>query len=233
MPKNKYKHLFFDLDRTLWDFDTNSNETFCEIHTRYNLAERGIKTTHDFLKVYTEINLRLWDYYRKGQIMKEVLNVERFALTLDNFGIVDKALSLNMAHDYLEISPTKKHLFPDTIPVLEYLSNKYSLHIITNGFQEVQYKKLINSALTPYFTCVITSEDAGYKKPDVNIFKYAFNLAGAEPLESLMIGDDQEVDIAGARGAGMDQVLVDYKGDALNPDTTFHITSLIELYNLL
>lgn len=229
----KYKHLFFDLDRTLWDFETNATETFTEIHTKYTLAQKGITTLDDFMDVYERINLKLWDDYRKGQIKKEVLNVQRFALTLDNFGIDDELLSQNIAKDYIELSPTKKNLFPYTISILEYLFTRYKLHIITNGFEEVQHKKLNNSNLSKYFTHVITSEDAGYKKPDINIFKYAFDITGASPEESLMIGDDIEVDIEGAKLAGMDQVLVDYKNEASNGVATFHITSLAELYELL
>lgn len=233
MTALKYKHLFFDLDRTLWDFETNATETFTEIHNKYTLAQKGITTLDDFMEVYEKINLKLWDDYRKGQIKKEVLNVKRFALTLDNFGIDDESLSKNIARDYIELSPTKRNLFPFTIPILEYLFTKYQMHIITNGFEEVQHKKLSNSNLSKYFTHVITSEDAGYKKPDINIFKYAYKITGALPEESLMIGDDEEVDIEGARIAGMDQVLVDYKGEVLNSLATYHITSLAELYEIL
>jgi putative hydrolase of the HAD superfamily len=233
MTPSKYKHLFFDLDRTLWDFETNATETFTEIHGKYTLAQKGITTLDEFMEVYEKINLKLWDDYRKGQIKKEVLNVKRFALTLDNFGIEDDSLSESIARDYVELSPTKKNLFPYTISILEYLHTKYSLHIITNGFEEVQHKKVKNSNLEKYFTHVITSEDAGYKKPDINIFQYAFDISGAKPEESLMIGDDIEVDIEGARIAGMDQVLVDYKNEFIGSNATYRITSLAELYEIL
>lgn len=228
-----YKHLFFDLDRTLWDFEKNANETFNDIYNKYQLTDRGVTTFNDFMEVYHGINNTLWDYYRKGQIEKEVLNVQRFALTLDSFGIDDIPLSHHIAHDYIELSPTKKHLFPGTVPVLEYLSGKYTLHLITNGFEEVQYKKLINSNLRHFFTHVITSEEAGYKKPDPNIFLYALNVAGTVAAESLMIGDDQEVDIDGARQAGMDQVLVDYDDKYVGSSATFRITSLPALLQIL
>ncbi len=233
MKSKNYKHIFFDLDRTLWDFDRNANETFTDIHEKYFLKERGIEDFHDFLNVYHKINLDLWDQYRKGQIKKEELNVSRFSLTLDSFGIVDNELSKSIASDYIKISPTKKHLYPGTYQLLDYLKGKYTLHIITNGFEEVQYRKLKHSELEKYFTQIITSEDAGYKKPDINIFKYAFSQANALPSESLMIGDDIDVDIIGARDAGMDQVLVDFESIQSESIATYYVNSLFELKLLL
>jgi len=210
-PRNNYTDLFFDLDRTLWDFDRNSQETFLDIHNKYNLPGRGITDFDEFMTRYHKINSELWDYYRKGQIEKEVLNVSRFSLTLSSYGIKDKLLSEGLAKDYVEISPTKNHLYPDAHSVLEYLSAKYVLHIITNGFEEIQLRKLKNAGLEKFFSNVITSEDAGYKKPDINIFRYALAVSKVNPEQSLMIGDDIEVDIIGARDAGIDQVLVDYE----------------------
>lgn len=233
MHNKLYKHIFFDLDRTLWDFDRNAGETFNDIHDKYYLKDRGIADLDDFMSIYHKINLELWDQYRKGLIRKEELNVQRFSLTLDSFGIKDNGLSESIAKDYIEISPTKKHLYPGTYQLLEYLSSKYKLHIITNGFEEVQHRKLKHSELDQYFSCIITSEDAGYKKPHINIFKYAFSVAEALPAESLMIGDDIEVDIIGAKEAGMDQVLVDF--DRILPDSsaTYYVNSLFELKLIL
>lgn len=228
-----YQHLFFDLDRTLWDFVRNSNETFREIHQKYDLAGRGVTDFNEFMNRYHKINLELWEQYRKGSIEKEALNVQRFTLTLGSFGISEDILCSNIAKDYIQISPTKRHLFPGTRELLEYLSGKYTLHIITNGFEEVQHRKLESSGLRQYFNCVITSEDAGCKKPDVNIFRYALNKTGAQPGNSLMIGDDIEVDIVGAREAGMDQLLVDYS-KLYSPDSaTYYVNSLFELLDLL
>lgn len=232
IPKN-YKHIFFDLDRTLWDLEKNANETFTDILEKYYLKDRGISDFYDFMNVYHKINLGLWDKYRKGQISKEELNVKRFSLTLDSFGIDDNDLSKSIASDYINISPTKKHLYPGTHQLLEYLKDKYTLHIITNGFEEVQYKKLKHSDLDKYFTHIITSEDAGYKKPDINIFKYALSLANASPMESLMIGDDIDVDIIGAHDAGMDQVLVDFESVLTDSKSTYYVNSLFELKLIL
>lgn len=233
MKHRTYQHIFFDLDRTLWDFDANSNETFQDIFLKYRLTERGIQSFDDFLNTYHKHNLLLWDFYRKGEIVKEVLNIRRFSLTLHDFGIADNLLSHNIAHDYITLSPTKTNLFPQTTEVLEYLRKRYKLHIITNGFEEVQYKKLKHSGLTNYFIEIITSEDAGVKKPEFQIFDYAMKRAGALPSESLMIGDDEEVDIWGALGAGIDQVLVDYENNIKDTKATYHIKSLGELYDFL
>lgn len=228
-----YTHIFFDLDRTLWDFDRNSNETFMDIHNKYNLHDKGVTDFDDFMNRYHKINFELWEDYRKGIIAKEVLNVQRFSLTLDTYGIDDNGLSADIAKDYIEISPTKRHLFPGTHEILKYLSDKYTLHIITNGFEEVQHRKLESSGLRMFFKEVITSEDAGYKKPDVNIFRYALAVTGATAGESLMIGDDVEVDIIGAQNAGIDQLLVDYHKVLSTEAATYYVTSLQEISNLL
>lgn len=228
-----YSDLFFDLDRTLWDFDRNSNETFREIHQKYDLLKKGVTDFNEFMDRYHKINLELWEQYRKGSIEKEVLNVRRFTLTLGSFGISEDGLCRNIANDYIQISPTKRHLFPGTREILQYLAERYKLHIITNGFEEVQHRKLESSGLRQYFTCVITSEDAGCKKPDINIFRYAFRVTGADAKHSLMIGDDPEVDILGAKEAGMDQVLVDYHRILPDSVSTYYVNSMADLLLIL
>lgn len=225
----RYKHLFFDLDRTLWDFDNNSHETFNDIHTKYNLSLRGMPDIDDFIHTFQTINNNLWELYRQGSIKKEVLSVQRFELTLNSYGISDSALSYQLANDYIHISPTKKRLYPGTMDVLDYLKPKYQLHIITNGFEEVQHTKLAYSGLRPYFKTVTTSEDAGSKKPDPAIFQHALFFADALSTESLMIGDDPEVDIKGARNAGIDQMLVDFDGKYPTEKATYKVQSLRDL----
>ncbi len=233
MPSSKYNHLFFDLDRTLWDFDKNSIETFQDIHHKYELSHRGIDSFDKFLDTYHRINTQLWEVYRQGGIEKEVLSVERFSLTLNSFGIIDDVLSKHMATDYIDLSPTKKNLFPGTLEVLEYLKGKYTLHIITNGFEEVQHRKVAASGLDKFFTNTITSDEAGYKKPDCRIFKYSLDLTGADSAQSLMIGDDPEIDIQGAKAVGIDQVLVDHEGILEKGEATYYVRSLFELASLL
>lgn len=231
--RKHYRHIFFDLDNTLWDFEANSKETFHELFDRYQLTHRGIYSFEDFIEVYERHNALLWEFYRQGKIVKEVLNIRRFSMTLDEFGIHDSLLSSNMAGDYVAISPTKTRLFPDAIDLLGYLKERYTLHIITNGFEEVQHRKLLNSGLRGYFESIITSEEAGSKKPELPIFNFALSVTGAQKHESLMIGDDEEVDVLGARNADIDSVLVDYSGERQTTEATYLIFNLKDIYKIL
>jgi putative hydrolase of the HAD superfamily len=204
MTNMKYKHLFIDLDKTIWDFESNSRATFIEILEKHKLDTSIIKDVDHFLQVYWKINDMLWALYRENKIKKEVLNIKRFELTLLEFGIDDLILATHIAEDYVTLSPKKTILFPYSHEALSYLKTKYHLHIITNGFEELQHQKLDNCDLRKYFTTITTSEEAGVKKPETRIFKLALLKAGAKIEESLMIGDDLEVDVAGAKGIGMD-----------------------------
>ena len=134
----KYKHLFIDLDRTIWDFEKNAAETFQDIYNKYELKKRGVESLESFTQTYKKHNDLLWSYYRKGEIRKEVLSVLRFQLTLEDFGIDDLLLATQIGDDYISISPQKTNLFPYAHESLAYLKNKYTLHLITNGFEEVQ-----------------------------------------------------------------------------------------------
>lgn len=229
----KYKHLFWDLDRTIWDFERNFKETFKEIYDKYNLKLKGIKNFEQFVKKYREYNTFLWDLYRNGKIIKEYLSAQRFILTLRYFNINDILLANSIADDYLRLSPLKTNLFPNTIETLDYLKDRYSMHIITNGFEEVQYKKIRISGLSKYFDKIITSEEAGYNKPDKKIFVYSLKKANATAKESLMIGDDMNVDILGAKTVGMDQVYVNYEKLPFQAQVTYEINSMKELAELL
>lgn len=205
-PRN-YKHIFIDLDKTLWDFETNALDTFREIFDKHDLQSRGIADLEKFLRVYTSINDMLWGLYRQNLIKKEVLNIRRFEMTLNEFSVDDLILAIHIAEDYVNISPEKTTLFPGVHESLARLQKQFPLHIITNGFEEVQHKKLDNCDLRKYFTTITTSEGAGVKKPEKGIFIKALKEAKARPEESLMIGDDPKVDIEGARNAGMGQML--------------------------
>lgn len=233
MTKKLYQDIFFDLDHTLWDFETNSLETLIEIFEKHSLKAAGIPNVDAFIEVYHNHNHRLWRDYRMGEIEKEELRVQRFGLCLNDFGITDSVLIESIANDYVSISPTKTNLFSDVHEILTYLKSKYRLHIITNGFVEVQYTKLEHSGLRPYFTEIITSEEAGANKPDPAIFKYALKLSNATAQTSLMIGDNIEVDIEGARLAGLDQVLVDFSDEHQDSRVTYRITGLIQLAKIL
>lgn len=224
-----YKHLFFDLDRTLWDFDKNAFEAYKDIFLKHNLAEKGVSSLNDFTKSYLNHNAKLWSLYREGKIEKNNLRSLRFELTLLDFGIDDPGLAGQIGLDYITISPEKTNLFPNAIKTLDYLFGKYSLHLITNGFEEVQFRKLRICGLEKYFDKVITSEEAGSKKPDIRIFNYSLSKTGAKKEESIMIGDDPEVDIEGAKAAGIDQVFFNPDRIEHNGNATYEIFDLIEL----
>lgn len=228
-----YKHIFFDLDRTLWDFDATAQEAFEDIYTRFNLKDKGIKNVNIFKEYYNHHNEILWTQYRKGRLTKEVLRGLRFHLTLKEFDIIDDDLAQQIGAHYVKISPLIVNLFPNTYEILDYLQTKYQLHIITNGFSEVQFTKLKASDLEKYFDKVITSEKADVKKPDAKIFLYALSKADANIEESIMIGDDLEVDILGARNMGMDQVFFDPFSKSKQNGATYYINDLIELKKYL
>lgn len=230
---DKYKFIFFDLDRTLWDFDSSARMAFEEIFEKYDLKTYHIPSIEHFQHTYNRHNEKLWADYRNGLLSKEILRGLRFRLTLNEYQINDDELAENIGHDYVAISPLKVSLFPHAHDMLEYLQAKYELHLITNGFSEVQYTKLQASGMGKYFKTVTTSEAAGVKKPDEGIFSYALSKAGALVEESLMIGDDPEVDILGAKDFGMDQVLFDPHKRYHQNGSTFYINDLLELKSFL
>lgn len=233
----RYKHIFFDLDHTLWDFETNARETLLELYAQYALTEKGIGSFEAFHQVYSRHNDMLWERFRKGFITRDVLRWKRMWLTLLDFRITDRKLAEEMSISFLEILPTRTHLFPHTPETLDYLKTKnYPLHLITNGFEETQMRKLQHSGIGQYFTCIITSEAAGSLKPHRGIFDYAMSRVNTTPAESLMIGDTLEVDILGAKEAGMDQVYFNEHlpdGAALAVEPTYTIRSLRELKEIL
>ena len=229
----KYSHLFFDLDHTLWDFNANAKETLTEVFGQFDLHEKLNAPFNDFYTTYLEHNEVLWNKYHKGFITAEELKWKRMWRTLLDFKIGDEQLARNMSASFLEILPKKKLLFEYTIDILEYLSNKkYTLHLITNGFEKTQWSKLNNSNLSKYFTHVITSETSNSVKPAKEIFEYAMNKAGAISKESIMIGDNLEADIQGAINAGMDSVFVNYINATTELLPTYTITHLKQLENI-
>ena len=207
----KYKHLFFDLDHTIWDFEANSRTTLVELYEEMKLKERGVDDFALFHKNYLAHNERLWERYRKGFVKQEELRVKRMWLSLLDFNIADELLAKKMGDRFLEMLPTRTILFPYTIEILDYLTDKsYELHLITNGFEHTQHSKLKHSGLSSYFKQVITSEGSNSLKPKKEIFDFAFQKTGATPDESIMIGDTMEVDILGAMNAGIDQIHVNH-----------------------
>ncbi|MCE3279425.1 MAG: superfamily [Bacteroidetes bacterium] len=228
-----YKHIFFDLDHTLWDMNSNSYVTICELAMKYKLAERGITSIDDFFCKYKVINDQLWLDYSRDLIDRNVLRSERFKRAFSLFGIIDDQLAEEFGDDYVSHAPKKSNLMPHSIDVLDYLSSKYQLHIITNGFEEVQHVKIENSNLKKYFSNVITSDKACFKKPHKGIFEYSINLTAAEYKNSIMIGDSLEADIIGARDCGMDQVFYNPEKISHEEKVTHEISCLTELKNIL
>jgi putative hydrolase of the HAD superfamily len=228
-----YKHLFFDLDRTLWDFDAAAEVAFERIYEKYDLKRRGIPSAHEFHEVYHPLNERLWELYREDRITKDYLNRTRFVLPLEHYDIHDTALADHLSEDYVYWSPRIVRLVSGTMELLDYLKPKYHLHLITNGFQEVQDTKLSLSGMKPYFETLTVSEEVGVKKPNPEIFHYALRKANATAEESLVIGDEMAVDIDGARAAGIDQIFFNASGKEIDGERTFEVKELREIMAIL
>lgn len=203
----KYKHVFFDLDHTLWDFDTNSKETLYDLYHELELESMGIDAFDHFHHTYHHHNNIFWDRFRKGYITREELRWKRMWRTLLDYKLPNEPLARKLSERYLEILPTKKNLFADTLEILDYLKGKhYPMHLITNGFEKTQHAKINNSGIRNYFTHIITSEAAGIMKPHAAIFEYALAQAGTKAEEAIMIGDTLDADIEGGNNAGIDTV---------------------------
>ncbi len=209
MKFNNIKHVYFDLDHTLWDFDKNSSLTFDVIFKEENIEIE----IQDFLNTYIPININYWARYRNNLVSKEVLRIGRLRDSFDALGIQisDEAID-NLSNRYISVLPGFNHLLQDTIEILEYLKPKYKLHIITNGFEEIQNNKMQNSQIADYFDTITTSEEAGVKKPHLEIFEKALQKSNAAPENSIMIGDSYEADIEGAKNAGLHALYFDYYG---------------------
>jgi putative hydrolase of the HAD superfamily len=228
-----YQHLFFDLDHTLWDFETNSRAALALLYEQHRLLEQGVGSLGDFQRVYARINEQKWEDYRRGLLSQEALRFSRFAETLAHFGAGSIPLAEALDRDYVATAPGLGAVMPHAHEVLNYLQGKYRLHIITNGFAAVQTIKLTTAGLAPFFETVITSEAAGAHKPNPRIFVYALQQAGARRKDSLMIGDRADVDVAGAKRCGIDQVHFSPQPQSSKWVPTYAIRSLRELMDWL
>jgi putative hydrolase of the HAD superfamily len=226
------KHIFFDLDHTIWDFDKNAEETLHELFELYQLRNLGLLSATEFIYKYTENNHSLWAQYHLGLISKDLLRAERFRKTFVELGVHPDLVPEEFEADYVKISPTKTHLFEGAQKVLSYLQKKYTLHIISNGFRETTLTKMERSGLNPYFKNVIISEEVGVNKPDKAVFEYALQKAQAEKEESIMIGDSLEADIYGAQNFGMKAIFFNPLNKEKPADVPEQITHLEELLNL-
>ena len=230
----EYKHLYFDLDRTIWDFEANSHETLVDIFYKYDL-QKNIEKEDVFINTYKAHNKKLWDDYGLGKITKKELITKRFLVTLEDFDISNDSIhdmAKQMGIDYITISPTKTKLFPYSHEALSYLKERYKLYVLTNGFRQVQTTKLKNCNLEKYFTKLICSEDVGTQKPKPEIFRYALKTVNAKKSESIMIGDDLNVDIIGAKKVGLDQVYFNPHKKRHDEKPTYEIKSLIDLLEI-
>ena len=227
------KHVFFDLDHTLWDFEKNSELELLSIYSNYGLHQRGISLEKEFIKVYKQINEEFWEKYRTNKVTKETLRLMRFSRTLEYFGITDKYLANDISIDYTENCPKRTILIDGSIELLNYLQSSYTMHIITNGFEEVQSIKLINSKLDSYFDKIITSEAAGEKKPNPAIFNFALDLTGATIDNSIMIGDNLNTDIKGAIEIGMHSIYYNPKNKEHNFSLYGDVSHLLEIKSIL
>ncbi len=229
-----YKHLFFDLDHTLWDFETNSKEVLHELFITYRLPEMVTEDFDGFFTAYSFHNKRLWDRYHHGFIKQDELKWKRMWHALLEFKIGDEKLAKQLSTSFLELLPQKTALFPYTFEILEYLTKKeYKLHLITNGFEKTQWAKISNANIAQYFTEIITSESANSLKPKKEIFDYAITKCGTACCDSIMIGDNLDADILGAMNAGLDTVFVNHIGEQTDVKPTYTIYHLKELEDIL
>lgn len=231
---NKYAHLFFDLDHTLWDFESNSKRVIHSLYQDFQLELLGIESRELFFQVFTIENEKLWWNYRNGNIVQETLRWQRFRNTLSQFHIVNESLARDLSHFYIQNLPAQQTLLPHAMELLEYCRDKeYHLHIITNGMDEVQHRKMQISNIDGFFKEVITSEKSNSLKPHRQIFDYALTAAGANVSNALMIGDNWEADIIGAQLAGIEQVFYNPLQVQVDGKPTYEIACLSDLKSIL
>lgn len=227
------RHIFFDLDHTIWDFDKNAEETLHELYVQYSLASLGVSCPYTFIETYTRNNHLLWADYHLGKITKEHLRTTRFSTTFLELGLSAESIPRQFEEDYVRLCPTKTNLFPQAHETLSYLQQKYKLHLISNGFKESTELKIQVTGLAKYFENIVISEVIGVNKPDKAIFEFALNAAGATKGESLMIGDSVEADIRGAISFGMDAIFFNPSNREKPADVRRQIARLDELIELL
>ena len=229
MYRQTITDIFFDLDHTLWDFEKNSKLTFEKI-----FAEHAVDVVlEDFLHIYVPLNLAYWKKYRENKINKPDLRYQRLRRSFDalKYHIEDHLIN-TLSEEYITYLSSYNHLISNSVEVLEYLNPGYNLHIITNGFQEIQHKKLRNARIDHYFDVIVNSEMAGVKKPNPGIFKLALDTAKVRPEKALMIGDNLEADILGAKAVGIQALHYNAHNDPVH-DHCEMIHDLIEIKSYL
>ena len=224
------KHIFFDLDHTLWDFEKNSNLTFEQLFRAHDIQLQ----LEDFLTEYSPINFNYWKLYREEKISKEKLRYGRLKDSFDklSYTISDDLINV-LSREYINVLPSYNHLFDGAIELLEYLQPKYALHIITNGFEEVQDLKLEKSGIKKYFDKIITSESVGLKKPNPKVFEFALKTANTTSESSFMIGDNLEADIIGAINCGISSIHFNLHDEKFSNKKYTSVSHLLEIKQYL
>jgi putative hydrolase of the HAD superfamily len=224
------KHLFFDLDDTLWDHEKNAAKALGKIFAELNLGVYLQVDFSEFFKIYREVNYELWSLYYKKQISKELMRGKRFNDVFKRFGFEDPELASQLGSAFSQRGPLGKILKENCLETLSYLQTRYDLHIISNGFSEHQHVKIDSCGLRPFFKHILISDEHQLIKPEIAFFRLAEKLAGADPSECVMIGDSIESDIAGAINAGWHCVHITAE-EFSHPGIT--ISKLSELRNYL
>ena len=229
----RYRNLFIDLDDTIYDFSAASRESF---HETYDLLhyERYFDSFEQYMQIYEPYNLELWRIYGEGKITKAELNRRRYLHPLETVGVNDPQLAETFCHEALGRIPTKNKLVDGAMELLEYLKPKYRMHILSNGFKELQSHKMRTSGILHYFDSLILSEDIGINKPRRELFEYALQKSGSQVSDSIMIGDMFDTDIAGAAGIGMEQIYYNPKEKKGHPFTpTYEVNHLLQIKEIL
>jgi putative hydrolase of the HAD superfamily len=229
----KYEHIFWDLDHTLWDFETNSHTALRHTFDAHNLQSLGITDFEAFSTCYHTHNDKYWERFRKGFINRETLRWKRFYVTLLDYKIANEKLANDLGSTYLDILPMQKKLMPNALEILGHCQNKnIAQHIITNGFEGTQNIKMQNSNILHFFDKIITSERAMSLKPHAPIYEYALAKTGATLNNSIMIGDAQAVDVKGALDIGMDAIWLNAT-NAKRDETIIPTHTILQLGELM
>jgi len=228
-----YKHIFFDLDHTLWDYDANATDSLHELYDRYDFYDLGVFGKADLVKTFFEVNYELWDLYNEHKIHRADIRKRRFPTIFERLGAMLEDMPSDIEPEYVALCPTKKKTYKHAHDILEYLSVKYQLHVITNGFDDIQETKLRSSGIRDYFDVIVTSETANNRKPSKEIFELALNLSNADLEESIMIGDNLGSDIEGALNVGMDHVWFNPNGYKTDKPIQHEIENLLQLKTIL
>ena len=230
---NTIKHVFFDLDNTLWDFRKNAKFALDELYKKYDVENRYGFTFEEFHPFYHDSNEGLWALIRDKKITKEELRARRFKEAFDNLGIDNDALAKIFEEEYMETITNYNEVVDGAMELLDYLKPNYQLHIITNGFIEVSKRKIETSELNGYFETVTYADEIQILKPDPRIFSLAMEKSGAKKNESIYIGDDWIADAVGAKAFGMSAIFFDRLDDNFSMDDVRTIAHLDEVRNYL